>query len=57
MRADAGIASFRGHSRSAGEAGPARHARLKAYVEAILARPSFAPWIARETAFLDKTAA
>jgi glutathione S-transferase len=36
---------------------PKRHARLKAYVEAILARPSFAPWIARETAFLDKTAA
>jgi glutathione S-transferase len=36
---------------------PARHPRLKSYVEAILARPSFAPWIARETAFLDKNAA
>jgi len=36
---------------------PKRHPRLKAYVEAILARPSFAPWIARETAFLEKTAA
>jgi glutathione S-transferase len=36
---------------------PERHPRLKAYVEAILARPSFAPWIAKETAFLDKTAA
>ena len=35
----------------------ARHPKVKAYVEAILARPSFAPWIAREAAFLDKTAA
>ena len=35
----------------------ARHPKLKAYVAAILGRPSFAPWIARETAFLDKTAA
>ena len=35
----------------------ARHPKLKAYVEAILARPSFAPWIARETAFLERTAA
>jgi glutathione S-transferase len=36
---------------------PARHPKLKAYVAAMLARPSFAPWIAKETAFLDKTAA
>jgi len=36
---------------------PARHPKVKAYVEAILARPSFAPWIARETAFLERTAA
>ncbi len=35
----------------------ARHARTCAYVERILARPSFAPWIARETAFLERTAA
>ncbi|HYJ53739.1 MAG TPA: glutathione S-transferase family protein [Allosphingosinicella sp.] len=35
----------------------ARHPKLKAYVAAILARPSFAPWIAKEAAFLDKTAA
>jgi glutathione S-transferase len=35
----------------------ARHPKLKAYVAAILGRPSFAPWIAREAAFLDKTAA
>jgi glutathione S-transferase len=36
---------------------PARHPTVKAYVEAILARPSFAPWIERETAFLERTAA
>ena len=35
----------------------ARHPRTCAYVERILARPSFAPWIERETAFLAKTAA
>lgn len=35
----------------------ARHPRLKAYVEAILSRPSFAPWIEKETAFLERTAA
>jgi glutathione S-transferase len=34
-----------------------RHPKVKAYVETILTRPSFAPWIAREAAFLDKTAA
>ena len=31
-----------------------RHARTHAYVEAILARPSFAPWIERETAMLAR---
>ncbi len=36
---------------------PARHPGVKAYVERILARPSFAGWIAREAAFLEKTAA
>ena len=35
---------------------PGRHPKLHAYVEAILARPSFAPWIARETAFLGRAA-
>lgn len=35
----------------------ARHPKLKAYVEAILARPSFAPWIEKEAAFLERTAA
>jgi glutathione S-transferase len=34
-----------------------RHPKLKAYVAAILARPSFAPWIEKETAFLERTAA
>ena len=34
-----------------------RHPRTCAYAERILARPSFAPWIEREAAFLAKTAA
>jgi glutathione S-transferase len=33
-----------------------RHGRTAMYVERILARPSFAPWIERETAFMAKTA-
>jgi len=33
-----------------------RHPKVKAYVETILARPSFAPWIQAETAFLSRTA-
>ena len=35
----------------------ARHPKLKAYVARMLARPSFAPWIAREAAFLERSAA
>jgi len=31
-----------------------RHGRVYAYVDSILRRPSFAPWIERETAFLKK---
>jgi hypothetical protein len=31
--------------------------KLAAYVETILSRPSFAPWIAREAAFLERSAA
>jgi len=31
---------------------PERHGRVRAYVESILSRPSFAQWIERETAFL-----
>ena len=34
-----------------------RHGRLYAYVDSILSRPSFAPWIERETALLAKVAA
>jgi len=34
-----------------------RHARLFAYVDSILARPSFASWVERETAFLSRNAA
>ena len=34
----------------------ARNPKLEAYVEAILARPSFASWIAREKAFLAQAA-
>lgn len=35
----------------------ARYPKLKAYVAAMLARPSFAPLIEREKAFLERTAA
>jgi len=35
----------------------ADYPKLRAYIDAMLARPSFAPWIARETAFLERTAA
>src|SRR5688500_14319708 len=37
--------------------GRGRHPRTCAYVERILARPSFAPWVEREKAFLERTAA
>jgi glutathione S-transferase len=33
---------------------PDRYRRTRAYVDSILSRPSFAPWIERETAFLAK---
>ena len=36
---------------------PDRHGRVRAYVDSILSRPSFAPLIERETAFLEKQAA
>ena len=35
----------------------ARHGRTRAFVERILARPSFTAWVERETAFLARTAA
>lgn len=39
------------------ETDPERHPKTAAYVERILDRPSFRPWIEREAAFLEKTAA
>ena len=36
---------------------PERHPRATAWIDGILARPSFAGWIARERAFLERTAA
>ena len=36
---------------------PDRYPKLSAYVGAMLARPSFASWIEREKAFLERTAA
>lgn len=36
---------------------PGRQPKLAAYVEAMLARPSFALWVEKETAFLERTAA
>ena len=35
----------------------AKYPKVADYVEAILARPSFAPWVEREAAFLERTAA
>ena len=35
---------------------PTRHSRLKAYVESILARPSFKFWVDKEAAFLARAA-
>ena len=35
---------------------PGRHPKLKAYVESILSRPSFKPWVDREAAFLARAA-
>ena len=48
------FANFR-HTQT--EIDPARYPRTVAYVETILSRPSFAPLIERETAFLTKQAA
>lgn len=36
------------------EIDPARHGRVRAYVDSILSRPSFAPWIEREVALLAR---
>jgi glutathione S-transferase len=37
-------------------ADPATHPKLAAYVDRMLARPSFAPWLERESAFLQRKA-
>lgn len=56
--ADIAIASpFANLTHLACERDAGRHGRLYAYVDAILARPSFAPWIERETAILSKVPA
>ena len=39
------------------ELDPTRHCRTRAYVNSILERPSFRPWIERETAYLAKVPA
>jgi glutathione S-transferase len=36
---------------------PARYPKVLRFAETILSRPSFKPWIERETAFLERTAA
>ncbi len=36
---------------------PARYPKVLRYVDAILSRPSFKPWLEREAAFLERTAA
>ncbi|MGA9582797.1 MAG: glutathione S-transferase family protein [Allosphingosinicella sp.] len=36
---------------------PGRHPKVAAFADRMLARPSFAGWVERETAFLEKTAA
>lgn len=46
------FANLRHASRDLDEA---RHPRAFAFADSILARPSFAPWVERETAFLERT--
>jgi glutathione S-transferase len=56
--ADISVASpFANFRHMAVEIDPQRHPRTRAYVESMLERPSFAPLIAREAAFLEKAAA
>ena len=35
----------------------AKYPKVARYAEAVLSRPSFAPWVEREAAFLERTAA
>jgi glutathione S-transferase len=55
--ADLAIASPFANFRHMGMECMSGRPKLAAYVEAILSRPSFAPWIARETTFLERAAA
>ena len=55
--ADISIASPFANFRHMGINCAASRPRLARYVDAILARPSFAPWIEREAAFLERSAA
>ena len=56
--ADISIASpFANFAHLGCERDQSRHGRVYAYVESILARPSFALWIEREAGFLSKQAA
>lgn len=55
--ADIAIASPFANFRHMGIECMATRPKLAAYVDAILSRPSFAPWIAREADFLERSAA
>ena len=56
--ADIAVASpFANFRHTETQVDPERYPRTVAYVERILARPSYAQWVERETAFLSKEAA
>jgi glutathione S-transferase len=56
--ADIAVASPFANFRHLGiELDPERHPRSRAYVERMLDRPSFKPWIEREASFLERSAA
>ena len=55
--ADIAVASPFANFRHLGLDCLAARPKLSAYVGSILSRPSFAPWVEREAAFLDRTAA
>ena len=56
--ADIAVASPFANLRHLGVAiDPAKYPKVACYAETILSRPSFAPWVEREAAFLERTAA
>jgi glutathione S-transferase len=56
--ADIAVATAFANFRHLGmETDPGRYPKVAAFAERMLARPSFAGWVAREAAFLEKTAA